>query len=92
MRRSEQALITGAVLPVWRFVENIKRDAKNPLRVVRAVTDGGQTFVGLHIESEKLLNKIVGAVQALDAGEAYEESEDEPMAGGSDEEDPEEEE
>ena len=102
MRRSTEALIVGAVLPIWRcaplpraaaaaarvradkpgvaphcrFVEQVRK-SKRDLRVVRCTTDCGSTFVGLHVEDDDQLQRIVGAVQALDAA---------PFAAASDEE------
>ena len=70
LRRSTEALVVGAVLPVWSFVQQVVRSNKKPLRVVRVTTDDNQTFVGLHVENDEQLDKIIGAVQALDAGVA----------------------
>ena len=64
--------------------------ARKELRVVRAVTDDGQTFVGLHVPSEEQLEAIVGAVEALDAG-AYVSDEDAAMPAADEEEEEEEE-
>jgi len=76
MRKTVENMITGAVLPVWRCVNEVHRK-ENKMRVVRVTTadetqpDGtivpGQTFVGLHVESEQHLAKILGAVEGLDA-------------------------
>jgi hypothetical protein len=50
------------------------------LRVVRATADDGQTFVGLHVEDDETLERIVGAVEAFDAGAI--DSDDEAGAAG----------
>ena len=70
MRHSTEALVVGAVLPVWSFVQKVVKGNKKPLRVVRVTTDDDETFVGLHVENEDQLERIIGAVNALDAGAA----------------------
>lgn len=68
VRQKTEALVVGAVLPVWSFIQQVIQSKKKPLRVVRCTTDDGQTFVGLHVEDEDTLERIVGAVEAFDAG------------------------
>jgi hypothetical protein len=89
MRRNTEALITGAVLPVWKFIEEVRK-GREDMRVVRCTTDDGQTFVGLHVESESALSRIVGAVEALDAG-AYMSDDEAGGAGGFEDEEEEDE-
>jgi hypothetical protein len=63
-RKQDEHMIVGAVLPVWRIVTQVCSKA---MRVVRTQTDDGQTFVGLHLESEEALSRLVGTVEASDA-------------------------
>lgn len=65
MRKSEEHLIIGAVLPVWNLVTQVVKDKQ--MRVVRTTTDNGEVYVGLHLESEKAFSNVVGAIEGLDA-------------------------
>jgi hypothetical protein len=80
VRRKTEALVVGAVLPVWSFIQQVIKAKTKALRVVRATADDGQTFVGLHVEDDDTLERIVGAVEAYDAGAM--DSDDEAGAAG----------
>ena len=71
-RKQDEHMIVGAVLPVWRLVSQVCTKA---MRVVRTVTDEGETFVGLHLESADAMARIVGAVEAQDAAEHFSDEE-----------------
>jgi hypothetical protein len=100
MRRSQEALITGAVLPVWACVQaarDTSAAAKNSrdLHVVRCTTDDGHSFLGVHVKKASSLRKIVKAVRALggaaggedaDMSEAEEEEEEEDESAAEEEE------
>ena len=73
MRKSEEHLIIGAVLPVWNLVTQVVKDKQ--MRVVRTTTDNGEVYVGLHLESENAFSNVVGAIEGLDAA-AYVSDED----------------
>jgi hypothetical protein len=61
-------LIHGAVLPVWAVVSAAFAGRGNGMQVVRTQTDDGQRFVGLDLgEDERIVKRIVGAVEAYDA-------------------------
>jgi hypothetical protein len=66
---------------VWKYIESVSKSRKD-LRVVRCTTDDGSTFVGLHVETEHALQRIVGAVQALDAAAYMMDDSDDGMGGG----------
>ena len=63
-RREFAHLLVGAVLPVWKLVTQVSSKA---MRVVRCTTDAAETFVGLHLESEEAMQRVVGTVEAVDA-------------------------
>ena len=56
------------VLPIWQFVASAasRREKDKGMRVVRATTDDGVTHVGLHVPRVAEMDRIIGAVQALD--------------------------
>ncbi|KAK3240855.1 hypothetical protein CYMTET_49334, partial [Cymbomonas tetramitiformis] len=73
MRMSTVCLISGAVLPVWAYIDSVfkamrHKQSQQFLRVVRTVLLTGERIVGLNIP-EEAVEQVVGAVEALDGCE-----------------------
>jgi len=78
MRAERVCLITGAVLPVWKYMKDVMNQVGRTkwkyLQTVRAELDSGDLVVGLHVP-EGMSERLSGALSALDAAandiEAY---------------------